>query len=186
MSKSKGTREFKDGTIYEGNCFNCNLDGIGRIISNDGNVYQGEFKENVATGFGEFYSFNGDVYRGKFEDSKATGKGHYTHKYGMFYDGEFKDGTFHGNGQLTVPGKYVCNGVFVEGSLEGKGEVEWIDGTGRIFKGEFWKGQFFGTNCYYKDEEGNTYEGGYRFGEKSSEWKVFKAMNDEVATNPST
>ena len=75
VGKSTGIRRFNDGTIHEGSYLDCNLDGIGRIISTDGTLYQGEFIKNSASGTGELHGFDGDVYKGQFENSKAHGKG---------------------------------------------------------------------------------------------------------------
>lgn len=73
--KSMGVRDFKDGTLFNGEVLNCDFDGIGRIIHCDGDLYQGQFKENVAQGWGEWHGFNGDVYKGTFVDNLADGQG---------------------------------------------------------------------------------------------------------------
>jgi len=167
--QSNGTREFNDGTFYEGEVLGCELDGIGRIIHSDGDVYQGQFKQNVATGDGEWHGFNGDVYKGSFKDNLAHGQGHLTNKDGITYKGDFARGTFNGHGVMNVQDKYLYTGLFIDGVMNEKGELDWFADS-RNYRGGFVKGKFHGRNCLYRDQRGNIYEGDFKNGVRHSHY----------------
>ena len=48
----KGTKEFKDGSVYEGEFKNNKMHGYGKIFFKDGSIYQGNFKNNHRDGTG--------------------------------------------------------------------------------------------------------------------------------------
>jgi len=79
------------------------------------------------------------------------------------YDGEFAEGK-KTNGKLQWLEKYFYEGPFVNDNMEGEGKMVWIDGTNRLYEGDFKMNKFHGERCVFIDEHGNVYKGPYHMG----------------------
>ena len=99
-SSGRGKRIFPDGTIYEGNFVDNNLNGEGRQIISNGRIYEGDFVNNNLNGEGRITFENGIIYEGNFVDDKLNGEGRITFKNGIIYEGNFADDEPNGEGKI--------------------------------------------------------------------------------------
>lgn len=99
-----GTYKWNDGTIYEGNFENDNINGTGKLTTVDNGIYEGEFKDGQKSGTGTYTFANGDIYTGSWENDQMSGEGTYTFQNGDKYVGNFSNNKFNGTGTYTTGG----------------------------------------------------------------------------------
>jgi len=145
-----------DGSTYEGEFKNGEMNGQGTYTYPDGEKKEGEFKDGeIWNGQGtEIFTFEDmegtDKYEGGFKNGKSHGQGKYTTYNGLIYEGEHKDGLRNGQGTETnVREKYV--GEWKEGRRNGQGTLTSYDGSKYV--GEFKNGKEWNTKYY--DKNGN-------------------------------
>jgi len=146
-----------DGSTYEGEFKNGEMNGQGTYTYPDGEKKVGEFKDGeIWNGQGtEIVTFGGmegtDKYEGGFKNGKSHGQGKYTTYNGLIYEGEHKDGLRNGQGTETGPSgeKYV--GEFKDGWRNGQGTLTSYDGSKYV--GEFKNDKEWNTKYY--DKNGN-------------------------------
>ena len=110
----KGKKIWSNGSIYEGDFVNGELEGSGRLVYHNGNVYSGEFKANQRHGQGELKDSRG-LYIGEFKHHQQSGaKGTMEYCTGDRYNGEWYQGKRVGFG----------NGFFAKSGISYKGDWE--------------------------------------------------------------
>ena len=152
----------KDGTNIQSGCIlgDCK-NGEGVFAYADGSKYEGQFQNGQINGFGTFTYLNGDKYVGHFQDGYSHGEGTFYHADGVVTDGVWENGEFVGDGSLNGRegciegdcqdgfgtyifrnGEATYTGKF-QGSLpHGKGEVHYANGE--HYKGQWANGSFNG------------------------------------------
>ena len=104
MKNGKGLFSFGDGSTYEGELKNDEIDGLGIYKWTDGKVYDGYWKRGqMHTELGQLSTFtwsDGRKYVGEYKDDKKEGKGLFTFANGVVYDGDWLNGKQHGKGIL--------------------------------------------------------------------------------------
>lgn len=121
---------------YEGNFFEKNKQGKGKISYSDGSVYEGNFKYDDFFGHGKWQALNGQSYEGNFSNGLRSGHGKFCsirREMGYRYIGEFKAGQMHGKGEL-IKANTVFKGTFKKGK-EAEGEKWTFDLKNCVWKG---------------------------------------------------
>ena len=103
--QGKGKFVWNDGTIYEGDFEEDDINGKGKLIYNNKETYEGDFINSSREGKGIFTFKNGDKYEGEWKLDKMTGKGTYIFANGDKYEGDFLDNQFNGTGTYTKGNK---------------------------------------------------------------------------------
>ena len=66
----------KDGTYYEGEFYQGEINGKGERRYNDGSIYKGEFRQGEKDGYGEIqYTKTGEWYKGEWLLNVRQGQG---------------------------------------------------------------------------------------------------------------
>jgi len=100
VPNGKGKATYIDGFLYEGNWYNGNPEGKGRLVqwktvpgkADTTDIYEGDFVVGVMTGNGTYTKVGKWIYVGGFSGGKYNGKGKKTYTNGQFIDGEWKNG----------------------------------------------------------------------------------------------
>lgn len=133
----KGTMEFADGTIYQGQFRSGKPHGQGAHVSGSGDRYDGAWHKGKRHGKGVASYANGDKYDGTWSFNRPTEGTLELKSVGTTYVGQFSHGKYHGKGELrNLRGKYV--GDFEGGYENGEGTLVTRDGfeyTGSFKKG---------------------------------------------------
>ena len=69
----------------------------------DGSKFEGEVKDRNINGNGTYTYSDGSKYVGQWKDGKQNGQGTYTYSDGSKYEGEWKDDKKNGHGIFTYP-----------------------------------------------------------------------------------
>jgi hypothetical protein len=150
-----------DGSTYEGEFYEGEIQGIGLRRWPDGTTYSGQFVKGEMYGEGVYLSAKGEKYEGEFRDNKRWGKGELTHANHDFYQGDFVAHKPNGHGKMV----YASNGNSYEGG--------WQDGLShgigilfdaqkkKIYEGEWENGQREGLGIGLIDSNNDIYYQGY-------------------------
>lgn len=141
--------------------------GKGIFAYADGSKYNGQWSEGQIDGFGTFYFVNGDKYVGSFKKGHSHGKGTFYHKNGTKTTGDWDKGEYIGN-PVVESGKEGCisgncdngKGIYVyedgEAKYDGTFKNELPHGQGLVtyangekYKGTWAYGSFFGLGSLY-------------------------------------
>lgn len=170
--------QFADGSIYEGDFSDGQINGHGTITYPNGDTYTGEYENGKRCGTG-IYDWNfGDQYNGDWNADKMDGEGTYTFSSGVRLTGEFSDNQFHSgeyktnseagtytftlkNGQavaveLSLQSGLNYKGGFSDGAFHGQGELTYV--TGESYEGDFVGGLRSGKGTY-RWTDGAYYDG---------------------------
>ncbi len=112
--EGQGTLSFSDGSIYTGSFQNGEMNGQGTMIFPDGTTYVGELKDGMLFGKGVLTFPDGSRYEGSFENNKYHGRGKWFSHLGLRYEGRFRYGKFHGRGVCSLPDGSSYTGFFEE------------------------------------------------------------------------
>ena len=93
------TKQYSDGSVYEGTFVNGQPDGTGTYRLTNGYEYTGDWKAGQIIGQGVAHYPNGSVYEGAFVDSKPQGKGKIAFAGGGSYEGDWLAGAITGTGR---------------------------------------------------------------------------------------
>ncbi len=113
----KGTYEWHDGSVYEGDFKDDSRHGNGRFNWSNGESYKGDYLEDERTGEGSYRWPDGSYYEGSFLRGKRHGSGSYHSVNGAIYKGEWFDNLQHGQGKLTKPNQSMVRGIWRNGKI---------------------------------------------------------------------
>jgi len=142
-------------------------DGQGVFAYADGSKYDGQFINGQIDGFGTFHFVNGDKYIGSFKKGHSHGKGTFYHKDGTKTTGDWSEGEYVGNPVIeagregciagdcdNARGTYVYekgeakyDGMFKNELPHGQGVVYYSNGE--RYKGNWAYGSFFGFGSLF-------------------------------------
>jgi len=164
----------KDGSWFEGNFVDGEIDGHGEKHFANGSHYTGSFHLGEFDGDGVFESSNGDRYEGSFKDNKRHGEGHLEFANGNTYNGYFLAHRFHGNGQFKAVNGYSYEGQFSNGERSGQGSARWPSGSS--YEGGWLKNRMHGMGKFICAKSGINYKGSWDGGKpmESSTFVVAK------------
>jgi hypothetical protein len=123
------TKQYDDGSVYEGTFKNGRQDGTGTYTLPNGYSYTGAWVDGEIKGQGVARYPNGSVYEGLFDQGKPVGKGKITFPDGGTYEGDWTAGAMTGQGVATYANGSVYTGAFVDGKHDGKGLMTEAGGT---------------------------------------------------------
>ena len=122
-----GTFYWKDGSYYKGAINNDEkFNGKGKYFWKKTNeIYEGEWYNGQMSGNGKMIYSDGSVYEGKFLENKKNGVGIYTWgEGGKCYIGEWKNDLMDGNGKFLDGDKLII-GIWKEGKyIDNKNSIE--------------------------------------------------------------
>ena len=125
--KLHGTFFWKDGSFYSGSINNNEkFNGKGKYFWKKTNeIYEGEWYNGQMSGNGKMTYSDGSVYEGKFFENKKNGMGIYTWgEGGKCYVGEWKNDLMDGNGKF-LNGDKLITGIWKEGKyIDNKNSIE--------------------------------------------------------------
>ncbi|KAL7697508.1 MORN repeat/PH domain containing protein [Lotmaria passim] len=152
-SDNVNTFTFADGRVYTGDFESGRRDGKGKILHINGDVYDGQFVRGTVTGFGTIiYAKGPRIYRGLFEHGRKV-KGYLRFPGSQRgYDGEWQDDVPHGSGSMTFANGDFYKGDFAAGELNGVGCLCYQKPVGKIYYGQFLRGQPCGRGFLYEPE----------------------------------
>eukprot|EP00331_Platyophrya_macrostoma_P016829 CAMPEP_0176466106 /NCGR_PEP_ID=MMETSP0127-20121128/37690_1 /TAXON_ID=938130 /ORGANISM="Platyophrya macrostoma, Strain WH" /LENGTH=328 /DNA_ID=CAMNT_0017859201 /DNA_START=25 /DNA_END=1012 /DNA_ORIENTATION=- len=114
-SNGQMDQDISDGSRYQGEFRENNIDGHGVYEWADGRRFEGEWKDNKMEGRGIFTWPDGREYHGDYVDDKKEGNGTFRWPDGRSYEGQWKNGKQHGEG-IERDGKgNTIQGRWVEG-----------------------------------------------------------------------
>ncbi len=165
-----------DGTDIQSGCISGDCsDGEGIFAYPDGSKYEGQFKEGNIDGWGTWYYTNGDKYIGTFKNNFSHGKGTIYHPDGKKTTGEWIEGEYIGNSTAKL-GREGC----IKGDCtNGKGTYIYKGGSAKYvgsFKNELAHGKGI---CYYDNNE--RYEGEWENGSFNGRGTLFFEDGSEVS-----
>ena len=161
--------QFQNGSTFEGDFINGEVNNTGTYTNNNGEIYKGTFDNNDdQVENGELTFDNGaSHYKGGFKDGKFEGIGTLTNKNGDVYTGEFHNGLRHGKGKLIFSEGDEYEGNFVNGQIEGIGKLTIKDIS--QYSGQFKNGVYDGNGTFIDYIKAETYIGGFKNGVKEGE-----------------
>ncbi|MBP7184179.1 MAG: caspase family protein [Saprospiraceae bacterium] len=165
-----------DGASVQSGCLDGDCkNGLGTYAYPDGSKYEGNFKNGNIEGEGKWYYPNGVKYYGSFMNGQPHGKGALLYIDGTTQEGVWEKGEFKGNIDDSVSegciqgdcangtGTYVYKnavatykGDFEDGLPNGEGIIEYANGE--KYDGEWTNGYFDGEGTL-TTKEGNVIEG---------------------------
>lgn len=93
--------------------------GYGTREYDDGSIYNGMLEVGVPHGWGEMQLASGDKYYGNFDHGYRSGYGVYHWADGTVYEGYFREGLLDGEGKITYPNGQVKTGTWKNGTFIG-------------------------------------------------------------------
>lgn len=147
------TYTFADGRVYTGEFEHGLRDGKGKIVQTNGDVYDGQFVRGTVTGYGTIlYAKGPRIYRGLFEHGRKV-KGYLRFPGSQRgYDGEWQDDVPSGSGTMTFANGDFYKGDFAGGELHGVGCLCYQNPAGKIYYGQFLRGQPCGKGFLYEPD----------------------------------
>lgn len=81
-----------------------NVTGVGRYVINNGTIYEGQIYNHQMNGYGRFIYANGDHYVGCFANHKKNGEGtYYASRSGKKQQGKWVNDRYIGQQQKSAP-----------------------------------------------------------------------------------
>jgi len=135
--------------VYSGEWVDGKRHGKGTLEWRNGAVYQGQWKQDTLCGIGSFHlPASGVEYEGEFQDNQFHGSGVLTWRdTGRQYNGSWREGKHHGYGTLKYDNndsrqRVYYKGEWVDGKREGFGIMKWRSGA--QYEGQWVRGQRHG------------------------------------------
>merc|ERR1712137_85420 len=135
--------------VYTGEWVDGKRHGKGTLEWRNGAVYQGQWDQDSLSGIGSFYlPASGVQYEGEFKDNQFHGSGVLTwRETGRQYSGNWSEGKHHGYGMLKYDNndtrqRAYYKGEWVDGKREGFGIMKWRSGA--QYEGQWVRGQRHG------------------------------------------
>ena len=165
---TRGNEEGDDGTDIQSGCLDGDCEnGKGVFAYADGSKYEGQFTNGNLEGWGTWFYPDGDKYVGTFKNNYSHGKGTIYHEDGNKTTGEWLEGEYIGDGRVEN-GRVGC----ISGDcVDGKGTYVY-KGAKAKYVGTFKNGVANGRGvCYYAN--GEKYEGKWANGGFNGEGTLF-------------
>ena len=135
-----------NGDRYEGEIFNSNFNGNGKLFLNDGTEYTGEFYNGKKNGKGTIIFPDGSKFKGNFKNDYLD-NGEFNWINGIKYEGNFVDSKLNGKGKISnTNGNSFYDGEFVDNKFHGNGK--YVFNNGDVYEGEYKYGKKNGTGKY--------------------------------------
>lgn len=136
--------------VYSGEWVDGKRHGKGTLEWKNGAIYQGQWDRDSLSGIGSFFlPSSGVEYEGEFSDNQFHGTGVLTwQSTGRRYSGAWKEGKHHGYGTLVYDNndsrqRILYKGEWEEGKRHGFGIMKWRSGA--EYEGNWFHGQRHGT-----------------------------------------
>lgn len=114
------------------------------------------------------------------EKRKPMGEGFYIWPHGDYYLGKTHMGIMlAGEYHIKSEGRTYIGGFDKSGKLTGEGKLEYTDGSGRRYEGEFKDGKLHGRGKFYW-KEGNTYNGEFVNGKQHGNGELYIKDKNKV------
>jgi len=171
-------KSVNSGEEYEGSWVGNEKHGFGCLRDKDGNEYVGVFEGGRKEKFGHMQYGDSSAslyYIGGFVQDSFSGLGSLWLRSGVQYSGGFKGGLKHGGGMIYWPQGGMYAGGFAHDTLHGMGCYCWESGD--MYDGQFVNGIREGNGKMIV--WGESYEGGWRAGEKHGKGIQRKANGKE-------
>lgn len=113
-------------------------DGAGEVVTkqyDDGSIYEGTFKDGVQHGTGTYQLPSGYQYSGAWVEGEICGTGVARYPNGSVYEGDFLGGKPWGRGKITYADGGSYEGDWTEGKITGTGVAIYADGS--VYEGHF-------------------------------------------------
>ena len=120
------SKQYADGSVYEGTFVNGLQDGTGTYRLPSGFEYTGTWVAGEIVGTGIARYPNGSIYEGAFAKGQPEGKGKMTFADGSSYEGDWTGGKMTGQGRAT----YANGSMYVGGLLDGKHHRDGVEDDG--------------------------------------------------------
>ena len=137
MAEGRGVYRGVDGSIYEGDFRNDNMEGTGVFRLANGDIYEGNYRNNKMEGTGVLRSAKGGIYDGSWKKDMPEGRGVLTYAI----DGKAD----HERGVCSFNAKDKIDGVFKERKRHGAC-------TYTFFNGETFRCTFVEGRCAEFDQ----------------------------------
>ena len=149
-----------DGTNIQTGCISGDCEsGNGVFAYADGSKYEGNFKNRELNGWGTWHFPNGDKYVGNFKDNYSHGKGTLFHADGTETIGHWIEGEYKGDTEMITKEGEGC----IIGNCENGIGTYIYEGAEAKYIGEFKNNLANGQGtCYYSN--GERYEGNWSNG----------------------
>lgn len=194
---AKGDKNSDDGTNIQTGCISGDCkNGSGIFAYADGSKYDGNFHDGELNGLGTWYFPNGDKYVGNFRDNYSHGNGTLYYADGSEMVGEWVEGEYKGDVQMTAKegegciagnckngkGTYVYEGAeakyvgdFKNNLADGEGVCYYANGE--RYEGQWSNGSFNGIGTLFL-QDGTQVHGAWDFG------TFMGPQNEPVANEP--
>lgn len=137
------------------------MHGAGVFTLGDGTTYEGDFDDGEINGVGLKRWPDGSTYSGSFRDGEMHGDGVFLSATGDRYGGQWSSNQRNGSGELEFANKDVYRGEFRAHKFDGVGKIEYAL-TGRTYDGEWRAGVRSGEGILCDRYGTHLYEGGWR------------------------
>lgn len=114
--------KFDNQDVYEGEFFNNQRHGMGKLIMYEYGKFIGNFKNNQKNGLGKLYFDNGDYFNGNWLDNQFTGIGINVFPGKHFYIGDWLNNKKHGWG-ILLTNEIMYIGEWVNNKFQGNGKL---------------------------------------------------------------
>lgn len=174
-----GTLTRQDGTVYDGEWRNDELNGEGTERCTDGTCFRGHYANGMRTGHGVVTWPEGSKYSGQFERGKANGEGYLLRTDGSVYKGQFGEDCMSGEGCMQWKDGAEYKGQFLQNRRDGKGTMKWISGRWKSYEGDWKDGRQHGLGTVM-DQRNEQFSGRFQFGKLISWVDKSLAQTDDV------
>ncbi|CDW74718.1 phosphatidylinositol-4-phosphate 5- [Stylonychia lemnae] len=157
QKSGRGKMLFPDGSFYDGQWSGDKMHGQGIYISSTRDRFEGSFSYGLKVGYGTMQYYNGNSFSGQWRNDQIQGKGQFVFKNGNHYDGNFMNGLFEGYGTMLFVGIGTYKGMFIAGNLNGQGRFEYLDSS--IYEGNWKENKKFGTGQMVESDGVSVYNG---------------------------
>lgn len=159
-----------DGSRYEGNFSNGQLNGRGRYFTVKGEYFEGEFQQGIAKGKGIFINPENNIYIGDWMDDKTNGLGEERFADGSMFIGNFYKGKKNGKGKYEWTDGSSYEGDFKDDNINGQGLYIWSDNS--YYQGT-WKNNMMNGKGLFVFPDKTYYEGEFSMNKRSGYGKYF-------------
>jgi len=103
---NKETKDYPDGSRYEGEMKDGKREGEGALVRPDGTKYEGQWQNNVPEGFGTITWPDGRQFKGYWKKGKRHGEGVEISSDGKELEGRWEEGVFKEEKSAPTPDQF--------------------------------------------------------------------------------